>query len=79
MQLAHLRAAWYESALAMNQIKDNMMGQKITLNQAFGWKMSTLPCKYRKDGISYYQAVEVVLISGLMFGAATFFFQRALK
>lgn len=77
MQLAQLRAAWYESALAMNQLKDYMMSQNITLKQAFRWKTSTLPSKYKKDSISYYQAVEVVVISSLMCGAAAFFLQRA--
>ncbi len=77
MQLARLRAAWYESALAMNQLKDYMMSQNNTLTRAFRWKTSTLPSKYKKDSVSYYQAREVALISGLMFGAATFFFQRA--
>jgi hypothetical protein len=77
MQLAHLRTAWYESALAMNQIKDYMMSQDITLKQAFRWKTSTLPSKFKKESVSYYQAVEVALISGLMFGAAVFFLQRA--
>ena len=77
MQLARLRAAWYESALAMNQMKDYMMTQNITLNQAFRWKTSTLPSKYKKDSISYYQAVEVAVISSLMFGAAVYFLQHA--
>ncbi|HJR79778.1 MAG TPA: hypothetical protein VJ821_06885 [Anaerolineales bacterium] len=77
MQLAHLRAAWHESALAMNQLKDYMMSQNITLNEAFRWKTNTLPSKYKRNGISYYQALEVALISGLMFGAAAFFLQRA--
>jgi hypothetical protein len=77
MQLARLRAAWYESALAMNQLKDYMMNQNRTLIQAFRWKTSTLPSKYKRDSVSYYQAVEVALISGLMCGAATFFLQRA--
>ena len=77
MQLARLRAAWYESALAMNQLKDYMMSQNSTLAQAFRWKTSTLPSKYKRDSISYYQAREVALISGLMFGTASFFLQRA--
>ena len=77
MQLARRRAAWYESALAMNQLKDYMMEQDNTLVKAFRWKTSTLPSKYKKDSVSYYQAVEVALISGLMFGAAMFFLQRA--
>jgi len=77
MQLARLRAAWYESALAMNQLKDYMMDQNKTLIKAFRWKTSTLPSKYKKDSVSYYQAREVALISGLMFGAGIFFLQRA--
>lgn len=77
MQLARLRAAWYESALAMNQLKDYMMSQNQTLKQAFRWKTSTLPSKNKKDSVSYYQAREVALISSLTFGAAAFFLQRA--
>jgi hypothetical protein len=77
MQLARLRAAWHESALAMNQLKDFMMEQDKTLVRAFRWKTSTLPSKNKKDSVSYYQATEVALISGLMFGAAVFFLQRA--
>jgi hypothetical protein len=77
MQLARLRAAWYESALAMNQLKDYMMSENQRLAKAFRWKTSTLPSKYKQDSVSYYQAREVALISGLMFGAAVFFLQRA--
>ena len=78
MQLARLRSAWYESALAMNQLKDYMMRQNQTLTQAFRWTTGTLPSKHKKDSISYYQAIEVALISGLMFGAAIFFLQQAI-
>lgn len=77
MQLARLRAAWYESALAMNQLKEYMISENQRLVQAFRWRTSTLPSKYKKDSVSYYQAIEVSLISGLMFGAAIFFLQRA--
>jgi hypothetical protein len=77
MQLARLRAAWHESALAMNQLKDYMMSVDQSLSRAFRWKTNTLPSKYKKDSVSYYQAREVALISGLMFGAAIFFLQRA--
>jgi hypothetical protein len=77
MQLARLRSAWYESALAMNQLKDYMMRQNQTLTQAFRWTTGTLPSKHKKDSISYYQAIEVALISGLMFGAAIFFLLQA--
>lgn len=77
LQLARLRAAWYESALAMNQIKDYMISQNETLTQAFRWTTNTLPSKHKTNSISYYQAREVALISGLMGGAAVFFLLRA--
>ena len=77
MQLARLRTAWFESALAMNQMKDYMMSQNKTLNEAFRWKTSTLPSKYKKDSVSYYQAFEVALISGMLGGGSVFFLLRA--
>jgi len=77
MQLARLRSAWYESMMAMNQIKDFAMSQNPELGQAFRWKTSTLPSKYKTGSVSYYQAIEVALIGGLMFAAATFFIQQA--
>ena len=78
MQLAQLRSAWYESMKAMNQIKDFAMKQNPELANAFRWKTSTLPAKYKRGSVSFYQALEVSLIGGLMFGASTFFFQQAL-
>jgi len=77
MQLARLRAAWYESMLAMNQLKDFMVSQNNELVNAFRWQTGTLPLKYKTSSVSYYQAIEVALISGLIFGAAVFFLQQA--
>jgi hypothetical protein len=77
MQLARLRSAWYESMLAMNQIKAFAMNQNPELKKAFRWKTETLPARYKVGSVSYYQAFEVALIGGLMFGAATFFLQEA--
>jgi hypothetical protein len=36
-----------------------------------------MPHKFKPNSVSYYQAVEVALISGLMLGAALFFLQQA--
>ena len=77
MQLARLRGAWYESMLAMNQLKAFAMKQNPELKTAFRWKAETLPARYKAGSVSYYQALEVALIGGLMFGAATFFLQEA--
>lgn len=78
MQLAQLRSAWYESMLAMNKLKDFAMTQNPELSAAFRWKTSTLPPKYKVGSVAFYQAFEVSLIGGLMFGAAIFFLQQAL-
>ena len=77
MQLARLRAAWYESMLAMNQLKDYMIKENQLLASAFRWQSSTLPPKYKTSSVSYYQAMEVALISGLMLGASMFFLLHA--
>jgi hypothetical protein len=77
MQLARLRVAWYESMLAMNQLKDYMIKENKTLAKAFRWQSNTLPPKYRTNSVSYFQALEVALISGLMLGASMFFFLQA--
>jgi hypothetical protein len=77
MQLARLRSAWYESMLAMNQLKAFAMNQNPELKNAFRWKLETLPAKYKTGSVSYYQAFEVALIGGLMFATATFFLQQA--
>ena len=77
MQLARLRAAWYDSAQAMNQLKDFMVSQNESLTNAFRWTTNTLPPRYKTNSVSYYQAAEVALIGGMMFGASTFFLQQA--
>ena len=77
MQLAQLRSAWYESMMAMNQLKDFAMEQSPELANAFRWKTSTLPAKYKSGSVSTYQALEVSIIGGIMFAASAFFLQQA--
>lgn len=77
LQLAQLRSAWHESMRAMNQLKDFAMKQNPELAEAFRWKTSTIPRKYKRSSVSYYQALEVSIIGGLTFGAAMFFLQQA--
>lgn len=80
LQLARLRLAWYESAMAMNQLKEYWLGlaKDKNLEQAFRWRTSTLPQKYKVNSVSYYQTLEVALLSGMTFGAAVFFFQKGI-
>jgi hypothetical protein len=78
LQLARLRAAWYEAALAMNQVKDFAVKKDKSLAAAFRWRTGSLPALYKIQSISYIQAMEVALLSGLTFGAAAYFFQAGI-
>ncbi len=80
LQLARLRHAWYDAAQAMNQLREYWLSQAEDshLAQAFRWNTSTLPPKYKTNSVSFYQALEVALLSGMTFGASIFFFQRGI-
>lgn len=75
VQLGRFRAAWYASAVAMNKIKNFAMKHHPELEEAFPWKMGSIPKKYKLTSISFLQAIEVSLLSGLMLGSAIFFLQ----
>lgn len=73
LQLARLRLAWYESMLAMNQIKEYAIEKDKDLQKAFRWKKTTAPPLYKTDSISFQQTLEVASLCGLTFGAAVYF------
>lgn len=75
LQLARLRLAWQESAMAMNQIKEYALKRDRTLAEAFRWRAASLPALYKPNSVSYLQTLEVAALSGLTFGAAAYFFQ----
>lgn len=79
LQLARLRAAWHDSMRALNQLKGYWLGRSKDkmLKNAFRWDASTLPRKYKVNSVSYYQMLEVALLSGLTAGAAVYFLQQA--
>ncbi len=74
-QLARLRAAWYESMMALNQIKEYAISQEKDIAKAFRWRAHSMPPLYKINSISYQQTLEVALLSGLTFGAAIYFLQ----
>lgn len=75
LQLARLRQAWFESALAMNQIKQFYMEhvQQVELVEAFRWRRSTLPAKFKPWSISSLLATQVSLLGGATLGAVIVF------
>lgn len=74
-QLARLRAAWYESMLALNQIKEYAISQEKDIAKAFRWRAQSMPPLYKINSVSYQQTLEVALLSGLTFGASIYFLQ----
>jgi hypothetical protein len=80
LQLSRLRAAWYDSMLAMNQLKDYWIhhARDEELAKAFKWDTETLPKRYKLNSVSFFQAVEVALLSSITFGAAVYFFQKGI-
>jgi hypothetical protein len=78
IQLARLRCAWYESMLAMDQIKEYVISKDKELAKAYRWRSHTMPPLYKVNSISYQQTFEVAILSGLMFGASIHFFLKGI-
>jgi hypothetical protein len=67
--------------LAMNQLKDYWL-QEVkdkNLKMAFKWDTKSLPAKYKLNSVSFYQTIEVALLSGITFGASAYFFQKGIS
>lgn len=75
LQLIRLRKSWFESVLAMNQIKEFYINnlENLNLSNAFRWKTASIPTKNRINSLSFYLTVEVGLFGAAAFGAAFFF------
>lgn len=75
LQLVRLRKSWYESILAMNQIKDFYARnvQRLSLAEAFRWQTTTVPRMNKPGSLSFYLTFEVGLFGAAAFGAAYFF------
>jgi hypothetical protein len=79
MQLSRLRGAWFESMLAMNQIKEYIVGRDRDLANAFRWKSNTAPQLYKVNSISYQQTLEVAVLSAITFGVAVYCFESGIE
>lgn len=77
-QLARLRAAWRESAEAMNQLKDFYIQQHPEIEPAFKWRMKSIPPVDKRYSIANLMAVEVSLLGALTSAAAVYFLLNSL-
>ncbi len=72
-QLARLRAAWHESAEAMNTLKDFYIQQRPEIEPAFKWRLDSVPPTDKAYSIANLMAVEVSLLGALTSAAAVYF------
>jgi hypothetical protein len=80
LQLARLRGAWYESMLAMNHMKEFLVKNSDSdISGAFRWTFQSAPAKFKPNSVSFYQALEVAILAGLLFGAFVFFLLHSLQ
>jgi len=77
-QLARLRAAWHESAQAMNEIKDYYIKHNKEIEPAFKWRLKTLPPTDKPYSIANLMAVEVALLGAITSAVAMYFLLAAL-
>jgi hypothetical protein len=75
LQLVRLRQAWYDSAQAMNQLKDYYIQnlEDLPLDGAFRWGQTTLPVKFKPWSVSFLMAMQVTILGGAAVGAALVF------
>ena len=72
-QLARLRAAWHESAEAMNQVKEFYIKNHPEIKSAFKWRTNVIPPTNKPYSIANLIAVEVAMLSALTTGAGMYF------
>jgi FtsH-binding integral membrane protein len=72
-QLARLRAAWHESAQAMNQIKDYYIKHYKEIKPAFKWSAGTLPPTDKPNSIANLMAAEIAFLGSITSAAAMYF------
>lgn len=80
LQLIRLRIAWRESAIAMNTIKDHAvknLGKDF--HKAFRWNSTSLPSAFKSGSVSHLLAIQVSLLSAIVFAAAIFYLLRSVK
>lgn len=72
-QLARLRAAWHESAQAMNRIKEYYIKHNKEIEPAFKWRTRTLPPTDKRFSIANLMAFEVALLSAVTSTVSIYF------
>lgn len=78
LQLVKVRMAWYESAKAMNQIKDYYIDtfQNVNFSKAFRWRTTNIPKPDKVFTIAYLLGLTTMILNSISLAAALFLFVR---
>ncbi len=81
IELARLRAAWFESVEAMNTIKEHYISRYPDLAQAIVWRSSqaVMPAKLKLNSVSFMLVLQVGVLGGAALGASLFFAIQAVS
>lgn len=65
LQLARLRAAWFESVRAMDQLKSYVQWRypDAQLDYAFAWRLQTAPRRLKLRSVAWLMAVSVFVVN----------------
>lgn len=76
LQMIRLREAWYESAAAMNLIKEYYVKAycDVDLVKAFAWTNKTLPMRAKAWSVAFLLALSVMLIDSCAVGGSIIFY-----
>ncbi len=72
-KLVRLRQAWYDSVLAMNQIKDFYLDKFPDLEKAFRWRTKTIPSLGKIGTITFGLSLLVMIIDSVSVAVAVYF------
>lgn len=76
LQMVRLRQAWYESAEAMNRIKEHFakLYQEADITSALAWRRDTLPVRAKAWSVAFLLALSVMLIDACAVGGSIIFY-----
>ena len=73
MKLVRLRQAWFDSARAMNQIKQFYLDRFPDLDKAFLWKPNTIPARAKPWTITFNLCLLVAILDSVALAIAVNF------
>ncbi|GAB4492971.1 MAG: hypothetical protein Fur0016_28880 [Anaerolineales bacterium] len=79
LELARLRAAWFESIQAMNTIKEYYIARHPDLSEAIKWRSQSesMPNRFKFTSVGFLMALQVAFLGGAALGAGVFFLVKA--